>query len=243
MSAKASDSGSVTQSGPWKQLAIERSSTAERVAEGLRTMILTGDLRAGTPLREVEAAKAFDVSRNTVREAFLLLQGDRLLVHQAHRGVSVKQLDDDDVRDLYRVRLLIQLEAVRHAGTLTPERLRPIRDLLDAAAQAGEIHRWQDVVTHDVRFHQALVGLADSPRLDAIFAALMTELRLGLSLMEEQAATPWLAANQHLFTTLARKGLAAFADELRTYLSESEAALLAELATDDGKPPGETESR
>ena len=49
--------------------AIDRSSTSERVADALRTMLFAGELIPGEPLREVSLAAGFGVARSTVREA------------------------------------------------------------------------------------------------------------------------------------------------------------------------------
>jgi DNA-binding GntR family transcriptional regulator len=219
-------------SGGLGRIDLRRRGAAEQIADELRERILTGDLRANAALREQEAADAFDVSRNTVREAFRILERDGLTVHEVHRGVTVKRLTPDDVRDLYRVRLLIQVEAVRQAEDLRRQRLRPAQDALQDAARARESGNWQDVLTCDVRFHQALVGLAGSPRLESIFAGLMTELRLGLSLLEDEATTSWHEANVHLCRVLEDDGVDAFAHELRAYLARSERALLTRLAAD-----------
>src|SRR5581483_9844364 len=83
---------------------IDRSSTAERVADVLRELITRGDLPAGTALREQQLVSSLDVSRNTLREAFRLLSRERLVVYHLHRGVSVRELDEHDVEDLYRTR-------------------------------------------------------------------------------------------------------------------------------------------
>ena len=70
---------------------IDRSSTAERVADVLRELIIRGDLPAGTPLREQQLVGSLDVSRNTLREAFRLLGRERLVDYTLHRGVAVRR--------------------------------------------------------------------------------------------------------------------------------------------------------
>src|SRR5215471_17284471 len=76
---------------------IDRTSTAERVADALRDLITQGDLPAGTPLREQQLVGSLDVSRNTLREAFRLLGRERLVDYTLHRGVAVREVDEADV--------------------------------------------------------------------------------------------------------------------------------------------------
>ena len=83
---------------------IDRSSTAERVADVLRRRITEGDLPPRTHLSEEQLIVVLRVSRNTLREAFRLLSHEGLLVHELHRGVFVRELDDADLVDLYRLR-------------------------------------------------------------------------------------------------------------------------------------------
>ena len=121
---------------------LERSSTAERVAEILRERIIEGLFRPGQKLSEKEIGDALAVSRNTLREAFRLLSHERLLVHELNRGVFVRSLTADDVRDIYQVRRVIELSAVRQAreasGTAVLLRPLPAGDVLTVAAQ-GEL--------------------------------------------------------------------------------------------------------
>src|SRR6185312_2175662 len=94
-------------------LSITRTSTAERVADALRRMILTGGIESGTRLREEPLARSLGVSRNTVREAITLLIHQGLVTRHQHRGAVVVQLDAGDVADIYRTRMLLEVSAIR----------------------------------------------------------------------------------------------------------------------------------
>src|SRR3954449_4040652 len=112
---------------------LGRTSTAERVADILRSRIAEGYFPPGTRLSEDTIGTALGVSRNTLREAFRLLSHERLLVHELNRGVFVRTLSIEDVIDLYRVRVLVECGVVR---TIT-EVPRGI-DQLVAAVSDGE---------------------------------------------------------------------------------------------------------
>ena len=93
---------------PIVPLAIERLTTAERVAEALREQLLSGIYRPGTALRDAELSAHAGVSRTTVREALALLAREGLLTHSLHRGMEVTRLSPGDVRDIYATRRLIE---------------------------------------------------------------------------------------------------------------------------------------
>jgi DNA-binding GntR family transcriptional regulator len=205
---------------------LDRASVADLIARHLRDEILQGILRAGSPLREAALAKGFDVSRNTVREAFRLLERDRLTSHQVHRGVVVRTLAPHEVSDLYRVRHLLESNGLRHSS---PDQL----DALRSAVALGELHAHagdgRQVVTANLGFHQAIVDLAGSARLSEIFAALLVELRLGLTLLEPDASKHWLEENRLLLSLLEDGKLDVAEKTLEGYLQRSERDLLNRL--------------
>jgi DNA-binding GntR family transcriptional regulator len=173
--------------------ALARTSTAEEVAHALRERILTGQLAPGARLPEIPLAAAFEVSRNTLRDAFRLLGREGLVEHRPHRGGFVAQLDEADVDDLYRIRRMLEVEgarAVRSAAPAARERLRHQLVLLETAAMAGI---WRDSVDHDLAFHARVAGLLGSPRVDAFFATIAAQLRFGIAIMnvvDEKYARP-----------------------------------------------------
>ena len=88
---------------------ISRISTAEEVADSLREQILLGELAPGARLPEIPLSAAFEVSRNTLRDAFRLLEREGLVEHLPHRGGFVAQLAEADIRDLYRIRRILEI--------------------------------------------------------------------------------------------------------------------------------------
>lgn len=162
---------------------LERTSTVERVTDLLRQRIIQGELPPGTQLSEVSAKDALGVSRNTLREAFRLLGHERLLVHEMHKGVSVRKPTSADVADLYRLRRIIEVGAVRNAATTKTDLVQAVARAVRAGEQATEDGDWGEVGTANMRFHEALVGLADSPRINDAMAGLLAELRLAFHVM------------------------------------------------------------
>jgi DNA-binding GntR family transcriptional regulator len=162
---------------------LERASTAERVAGVLRSRVLEGDLLPGLKLSEEAIGGALGVSRNTLREAFRLLTHERLLVHEYSRGVFVRTPDVADVADLYVARRVIEGGALHRWHEATGEARQAVRDAVHAGVDAAAAERWVDVGTANIRFHQAITGLAGSARLDEQVERLLAELRLAFWVM------------------------------------------------------------
>lgn len=201
---------------------------AERVADVLRRRITDGDLPPGIQLSEEKLVARLAVSRNTLREAFRLLAHDGLLVHRLNRGVFVSEFDEDDVVDLYRLRRIVECEAVRSLCGLNAERLAPLRTEIEAAESAASRGAWDEVGTANMRFHQRLVGLAGSRRVDDVTRRLLAELRLifHVAASPHVLHAPYVDRNRALLELLAAGDVQSAADELESYLQDSEEQLL-----------------
>lgn len=210
---------------------LDRSSTAERVADVLRRRITEGDLPPGTRLSEEHLVAALRVSRNTLREAFRLLTHEGLLVHELHRGVFVPELDASGLVDLYRLRRAIECDVVRSLEEVDPDRLRPLFDDVATARAAVEREDWVAVGTANMRFHSHLVALAGSRRMDDVTERLLAELRLAFHAVASPRVLhlPYVERNAALLDLVVAGRFATAAVELEGYLRDSEAQLLQAL--------------
>lgn len=208
---------------------LHRTSTAERVADILRTHISEGAFRPGVRLSEDEIGRTLEVSRNTLREAFRLLTHERLLEHKLNRGVFVRMLTVDDVTDLYRIRRYIECGVVRG---LAQQPSMPPLDGLEAAVTEGERaaagQAWQDLGTANIHFHQAVTALAGSHRTDELMRGLLAELRLVFHVMADPRRfhEPYLVRNRELLALLRAGDLPGAEQLLDRYLREAEAQLV-----------------
>jgi DNA-binding GntR family transcriptional regulator len=214
-----------------ERAALSRASTGGRVADVLRSHITEGRLQPGTRLSEEDLGAALGVSRNTLREAFRLLTHEGLLVHEFNRGVFVRRLSNDDVRDLYRFRRILECGAIRHAreSGLAPGGLDAVRVAVEEGEAAAHETRWVDVGTANMHFHQAVAALAGSPRIDQAMRHVLAELRLVFHVMAAPQTfhEPYLADNRRIFELLQDGDLTSAEQSLSTYLDVAEAQLLA----------------
>jgi DNA-binding GntR family transcriptional regulator len=202
----------------------------ERTASAVRGMLTDGRLLPGRQLQEAQLAAELGVSRNTLRESFRILIHDGLVVRHPNRGVFVHQPDLAEILDIYRVRRMIEGQAVRHA---TPR--HPGIAAVTGAVAAAERHRdageWREVGSMNMAFHAALVDLADSDRLTELFARLQAELRLAFSTLTspEFLHGPFVDENRAIADLLDAGRMDEAADALDAYFTRSERVVLAAL--------------
>lgn len=206
---------------------------AERAADLIRQYIFEGRFTPGMPLPETSLSAALRVSRNTVRESFRTLMAEHLLVHEPYKGVTVRELTPDDVRDIYKLRRMFELGVLDLATGKRIELgkgvLAEIAALIEAAETAGTNGDWTQVGTANLRFHALLVSLHRSERIDDSFRRLMTEMRLGFLAHQDPADfhRRFLARNRELYEHLAAGNLDAARRDLVRYLDDAEDEVVA----------------
>ena len=150
---------------------------SDQLAEYLRNEIYSGRLRPGQRLYEVELCERLNVSRAPLREAILALRTDRLVEVRPHRGAVVTTFEDDDIREVFELRKLVEPLGARTAA----ER----RD----SARIDEIHKAVEELRFAVQrsdplttalahseLHRAIARASGLPRLAAFVDALSTQM-------------------------------------------------------------------
>jgi DNA-binding GntR family transcriptional regulator len=151
---------------------------ATEVARHLREQIINGALAAGEHVNETRITRELQLSRSPVREALRILEAEGLVVLEPHRGAHVRTLSDDELREIFDVRLMFETHALRAASPwLTAEMLAPLKlAAADArvALAAGAMEPWHQA---SVRLHDRLVRLAGNSHLQRLYDDLKVSLR------------------------------------------------------------------
>lgn len=90
-------------------------SSVTHVYNRLREAIIHGDHPPGAALRLQELALSYGVSMIPVREALRRLEAEEFVEIIPNKGARVAPLSADDLHDVYRMRMLIEAEALRLA--------------------------------------------------------------------------------------------------------------------------------
>lgn len=219
---------------------LERASTAEQTSNGIREAILDGRFPPGTALTEIPLARAFDVSRNTIREALLLLSRDGIVTLHRHRGAVVKTLEASDIRELMDARRLIEASAIdtgNPKGDL--DRFAAIENAISALEAAEAARDWQVIPRADVEVHSALVALLDNSLLEGFYSQLESEMLLAVTVStrwDDSHGQPIADEHRRIFELLRDGRREESKQLLMSHLAESEEHLLETLgdqATED----------
>lgn len=134
---------------------------ARRVARELKEAIIMMRLAPGAKLSEQEVARQLGVSRQPVREAFIMLAASGLLKIYPQRGTRVVPISKRAVQDARFIREAIEVGVVKAASELRPKaKIEAIAENLKAQRAAM---RAQDSATFfrlDEAFHSLLAEAA-----------------------------------------------------------------------------------
>lgn len=177
---------------------VVQESTPSLIASQVREAIAQGRIPPGSQLHESALASQLGVSRGPLREGLQRLTQEGLLVSHRNRGLFLIELSPENIRDMYLAREGIERTAAAHVHRLDPDPVRA--ELLVAVEQMNRAAGSGDVVAvseADVRFHEAMVAGARSPRLQRAHETVLTETRMCIRALEPTYADPQTRVTEH----------------------------------------------
>jgi DNA-binding GntR family transcriptional regulator len=163
-----------------------------------------GRLPAGKRLNEVHLASSLGVSRTPLREALGRLAAEGALTAVPRIGYFVRPLTLDEFGQIYKIRALLDPEALRLAGLPSPQRLSKLRRLNRAILKATGAN---NVISLDDTWHLELVAACPNRVLiDLIQQFMRRTRRYEIALMREKRNVHICIADHAKIITALRAG-------------------------------------
>ena len=158
---------------------LARSLHAGRIADGLREVIISGQLSPRTALTETRLSEQLGVSRGPVRSALTVLEGEGLVETKTNGRMVVVGFDRRDLEDLFDTRYLLEAEAIRLLLKRRSD-LDPIARAFDAIkAEGNSTTRLPGV---DLSFHRAIVESSGSRFLTRAWLTLAPVIQAAITI-------------------------------------------------------------
>jgi DNA-binding GntR family transcriptional regulator len=161
------------------QVLAQSPSLRERAVAAIRASIITGEAEPGEIYSVRQFADRLGVSATPIREALLDLAGDGLVEAVRNRGFRVLTPSEQDLDEIYRLRLMIEVPALALAAdNMTPEIEASCREHARQTteyARKGDLTGFLDV---DRTFHLEILRCTNNRRLVDIVRRLRDETRL-----------------------------------------------------------------
>jgi DNA-binding GntR family transcriptional regulator len=156
-------------------------SLVEATTRRLRDEILSGTLSPGTRLIEEQICQRFSISRAPLRESLRLLVQQGLVEHLPRRGARVTTWSDEDIRQLFEIRAVLERHAITTALPLLAapgeDPLALVRERLDQMRLAEASSDDLDRDDAHRAFHAAIVALAGNRQLDLAMEPILVKLQ------------------------------------------------------------------
>lgn len=155
------------------------STLRNEVTQILREAIVTGQLKPGDHLKEVEVAQQMKVSRSPVREGFRQLEQEGLLVSIPNQGCFVKDFSAREIRELYTIRAALEnlaCEFILKDNLLKDEDWERLEWYLQQQQKAIDEVAYGDLAKLDMDFHEFLVEKSGVQRLLEMWRSLRGQI-------------------------------------------------------------------
>ncbi|RHW27042.1 GntR family transcriptional regulator [Nocardioides immobilis] len=198
----------------------------ERAYTQIRRMVMLGEFPTGQRLAEEPIAEQLAVSRTPVREAFVRLHADRLLKRFNDGGYYVAEIDLFDMRDLYELRLTLELRGLTRA---LEEGISHDRDALVElreawlAIQADPPEPDGSFIELDESFHLALLRSSGNLALAETLESVNGRIRAvrTYDFLTEDRITSSIAEHLGIVEALLDDDIALSVDRLRDHIGAS----------------------
>ena len=177
---------------------LESPSLVALALDRLSREILSGRTDPGERLVEEQLTRRLGISRAPLREALRLLAQQGLVEHIPRRGVRVATLSDDDVRELYEVRDVLERHAV--ASIRPGADLSGLHAALEVMSKATDAGDRLAIADAHRRFHVEVVALGGNRQLCTLYESVLVRLQLYMAVnlrREAEVAEPSDGVHRH----------------------------------------------
>lgn len=215
--------------------------TAQEMALlALRAAIGSGELQPAQQIVQEDLSAILGVSRVPLREALKTLEAEGLVTYYPHRGYFVTELSVADLREVYRLREILEAEALTLAvQECTAADLDVIEGLLAELEQVVADGRDVRAITARNRaFHFAIFDTARRPRLTRLIRQLWDATDVYRSVYFKAAANRTRIAREHraMLKALRQRDARALIEIQSTHRANAVAAVAAAIEAGDAAP-------
>lgn len=155
-------------------------SLADQAYDTIRTNILNLTYPPGMSLTEAKLTAELNMSRNPVRTAIKMLQAEGLIITDYYKSMTVKEITEKDIQEIYQLRELLEGNAFQLIFTLARQEEYSYRieeKVVRMCAAAGDVFKWE---VADTNMHLEIVSIFENERINRIYETNLSELiRMG----------------------------------------------------------------
>ena len=157
---------------------MARTNPTTMVYESLKEKILSGAYSPSESLPEIELSKEYNVSRNTIKKALLMLENDAYVTIEMNKGAKVRSYSIQEVLDYLQLRVELEGFIVRLAvPCITEEQFQRMEGIF---TQMGQCRAEGNLVGYSAlnqQFHSILYDACPNKTARDILVRLKLQMR------------------------------------------------------------------
>ena len=91
---------------------MRKDSSSRQAYQAVKELIIFGDLKPGAQIDETMIQSKLGISRASMRDAFLILVREELVVNEFRKGFQVSHVSPKKIQDIYEIRQMLEPNAV-----------------------------------------------------------------------------------------------------------------------------------
>ena len=152
-------------------------SIADIVFEKIEDAILSGEFQKGDIITELKLCELLEVSRTPVREALTRLRQEGL-IKESGKGAVVVGVDENDLYDIYDVRMRIEgLATAKCAEVITEDELKVLGETLELQEFYTAKNQPDSIKRLDSQFHEQIYSYCGSRTLETLLCELHRKVK------------------------------------------------------------------
>jgi DNA-binding GntR family transcriptional regulator len=168
-----------------------------RAADEIRAAIVRGALPPGARIKQEELAARLGVSREPVRQALLLLQGEGLVCAAPGRTATVSALDPKFIAEIYQLRGLIEGQVAATLAKRPTVDLSHLDEIIDRGRRAARSGNVAQLIDLDVAFHSGLYEAANNRVMIDVMRGHWNHIRRVMGMVLRKSGYPERVWKEH----------------------------------------------
>lgn len=175
-----------------------RSYLCEKVKKHILSSIFNGEYSLGDRITETNLAKKINVSQGVVREAIRDLESMGIISTVAYKGSYIKSLSEQDLKRVYRIRILLEIEALEEIFyKISKEDIAKLEKYFEQMVTAAKEGDYEKQSIFDYQFHKVIVDAAKNTILKRAWESVGTSHWTFIGITRMEILKPLEQAGRH----------------------------------------------
>lgn len=142
----------------------------EQVNSFIKSKILSGEIKPGEKINEIELSEELGTSRGPVREALRQLEQEGLVSYEANKGCTVTKLTVKEMYEMSLIRADLEMLAVNVCeGNYSDETITKMEKCVEEIDEYDKQKKLGKVIEADQKFHELIVNEANLSHLTRLW--------------------------------------------------------------------------